>query len=113
MARCLNAFDKASITREKWYGKVLAPAKAGEGESSTREPGLKESFPTGEKKGVCQFYCESPNAPMLQATNPATRAKMFSVAQEREIADKVEQILRETNHPELPKHEIQFLLHVV
>jgi len=28
------------------------------------------------------------------------------------IAEKVQKILRETNHPELPKGEIQFLLHV-
>lgn len=33
---------------------------------------------------------------------------MFSVAQKREIAEKIQQILRETNHPELPKEEISF-----
>ena len=37
---------------------------------------------------------------------------MFSVRQKREIADKVQKVLRETNHPELPEGEIQFLLHV-
>jgi hypothetical protein len=37
---------------------------------------------------------------------------MFSVRQKREIADKVQAILRETNHPELPAGEIQFQLHV-
>lgn len=37
---------------------------------------------------------------------------MFSVAQKREIADKVQKILRETGHPELPQGEISFLLHV-
>lgn len=37
---------------------------------------------------------------------------MFSVQQKREIADKVQKILRETNHPELPEGEIRFLLHV-
>jgi len=37
---------------------------------------------------------------------------MFSLRQKREIADKVQQILRETNHPELPEGEIQFQLHV-
>ncbi len=37
---------------------------------------------------------------------------MFSVALKREIADKVQKILRETNHPELPESEISFLLHV-
>jgi len=35
---------------------------------------------------------------------------MFSVRQKREIADKVQKILRETNHPELPEGEIQFRL---
>ncbi len=37
---------------------------------------------------------------------------MFSVRQKREIADKVQQILRETNHPELPKGEIDFALRI-
>ena len=37
---------------------------------------------------------------------------MFSKDQKRTIADKVEKILRETNHPELPKGEIKFRLHV-
>jgi hypothetical protein len=37
---------------------------------------------------------------------------MFSVRQKREIAEKVQQILQETNHPELPKGEIRFMLHV-
>lgn len=37
---------------------------------------------------------------------------MFSVRQKREIAEKVQSILRETGHPELPDGEIQFLLHV-
>lgn len=37
---------------------------------------------------------------------------MFSVRRKREIAEKVQKILRETGHPELPKDEIQFLLHV-
>ncbi len=37
---------------------------------------------------------------------------MFSVRQKREIADKVQAILRETAHPELPKGEITFHLHV-
>ncbi len=37
---------------------------------------------------------------------------MFSVRQKREIADKVQQILRDTGHPELPDGEIQFRLHV-
>jgi len=37
---------------------------------------------------------------------------MFSVRQKREIADAVQKVLRETNHPELPKGEITFKLHV-
>lgn len=37
---------------------------------------------------------------------------VFSVRQKREIASKVQQILRETNHPELPPGEIAFALHV-
>ena len=37
---------------------------------------------------------------------------MFSVRQKREIADKVQAILRETGHPELPQGEIHFSLHV-
>jgi len=37
---------------------------------------------------------------------------MFSVLQKRAIAHEVQRILRDTNHPELPKGEIQFHLHV-
>ena len=37
---------------------------------------------------------------------------MFSVRQKREIAEAVQKILRETNHPELPASEIQFELRV-
>ena len=37
---------------------------------------------------------------------------MFSVRQKREIADKIQAVLRETNHPELPKGEIHFCIHV-
>jgi len=37
---------------------------------------------------------------------------MFSVRQKREISEQVQKILRETNHPELPKHEIAFTLNV-
>ena len=37
---------------------------------------------------------------------------MFSVRQKREIADAVQKILCETQHPELPNGEIQFHLHV-
>ena len=37
---------------------------------------------------------------------------MFSVRQKREIAEAVQAVLRATNHPELPKGEITFHLHV-
>lgn len=37
---------------------------------------------------------------------------MFSMAQKRQIADAVQQILRNTQHPELPAGEIFFTLHV-
>jgi len=37
---------------------------------------------------------------------------MFSAKQKREIANKVQSILRETNHPELPEGEISFSLHI-
>lgn len=35
---------------------------------------------------------------------------MFSVNQKRQIADAVQKILRDTQHPELPTDEIQFRL---
>lgn len=35
---------------------------------------------------------------------------MFSVRQKREISSAVQQVLRNTNHPELPEGEIQFRL---
>lgn len=37
---------------------------------------------------------------------------MFSARQKREIAERVQEVLRQTNHPELPGTEIRFLLHV-
>ena len=37
---------------------------------------------------------------------------MFSIRQKREISEKIQTILRETNHPELSKEEIEFHLHV-
>ena len=37
---------------------------------------------------------------------------MFSLRQKRDIAEKVQAILRETAHPELPQGEIEFTLHV-
>ena len=37
---------------------------------------------------------------------------MFSVKQKREISEAVQKILRDTNHPELPNGEINFILHV-
>lgn len=38
---------------------------------------------------------------------------MFSVEQKRKISDAVQEILKDTKHPELPETEINFLLHVV
>lgn len=37
---------------------------------------------------------------------------MFSVRQKREIANKIQKIIRETNHPELPMGEIRFKIHI-
>ncbi len=37
---------------------------------------------------------------------------MFSVRQKREIADKIQAVLRETNHPELPTGEITFSIQI-
>ena len=37
---------------------------------------------------------------------------MFSITQKREIAEKIQQILEKTNHPELPEGEISFRIHV-
>ena len=37
---------------------------------------------------------------------------MFSVAQKRTISEAVQKVLRDTEHPELPKGEIVFFLHV-
>jgi len=37
---------------------------------------------------------------------------MFSMTQKREISEKIQQILRATNHPELPTGEIQFEIHI-
>jgi len=38
---------------------------------------------------------------------------MFSIRQKREISEAVQEILRSTEHTELPKGEIEFHLHVV
>lgn len=38
---------------------------------------------------------------------------MFSVRQKREIAEAVQKILRDTQHPELPEGEIPFTLEVL
>ena len=38
---------------------------------------------------------------------------MFSIKQKRMIADAIQKILRDTNHPELPDSEIEFVLRVV
>ena len=37
---------------------------------------------------------------------------MFSVRQKREISEAIQSILRETNHPELPQGEINFIMTV-
>lgn len=37
---------------------------------------------------------------------------MFSVRQKLDISEKLQQVLRETNHPELPEGEITFFLHI-
>ena len=37
---------------------------------------------------------------------------MFSTQQKREISDAIQKILKATNHPELPKGEISFSIHV-
>jgi hypothetical protein len=37
---------------------------------------------------------------------------MFSVRQKRQIAEAVQKVLRDTNHPELPEGEITFCLEV-
>lgn len=37
---------------------------------------------------------------------------MFSIQQKRDISDAIQKILRDTGHPELPKHEITFEIHV-
>ena len=37
---------------------------------------------------------------------------MFSIREKREISDKIQKILRETGHPELPSDEIEFHIRV-
>jgi len=37
---------------------------------------------------------------------------MFSTSQKREISEKIQQILCDTNHPELPTGEIAFHIHI-
>lgn len=37
---------------------------------------------------------------------------MFSVRQKREISELIQKILHDTKHPELPKSEIQFNIHI-
>ena len=37
---------------------------------------------------------------------------MFSMEQKREISHAIQDVLRRTNHPELPKGEITFSIHV-
>lgn len=37
---------------------------------------------------------------------------MFSIRQKRELSEKIQQLLRNTKHPELPQDEIEFNLEV-
>ena len=37
---------------------------------------------------------------------------MFSIEQKRDISDKIQKILRDTNHPELPEGEIIFVIEI-
>lgn len=37
---------------------------------------------------------------------------MFSIKLKQEISEKIQKILQETNHNELPEGEIKFILHV-
>lgn len=37
---------------------------------------------------------------------------MFSINQKKTISEKIQNVLRETNHPELPKGEIQFEIRI-
>ena len=37
---------------------------------------------------------------------------MFSIKQKREISEKIQKILRNTAHPELPDTEIKFAIHI-
>lgn len=37
---------------------------------------------------------------------------MFSVQQKRDIADGIQKLLRDTEHPELPAGEIRFSIHI-
>jgi len=37
---------------------------------------------------------------------------MFSVVQKREISDKIQKIIRDTDHPELPNGEVSFHIHI-
>lgn len=37
---------------------------------------------------------------------------MFSVNQKRDISEHIQQLLQETNHPELPAGEIEFVINI-
>lgn len=37
---------------------------------------------------------------------------MFSIKLKQEISEKIQKILQETNHDELPEGEIKFILHI-
>ena len=47
-----------------------------------------------------------------QASHKLGESIMFSVIQKRVISEKIQTILRESKHPELPENEIQFYIHV-
>ena len=38
---------------------------------------------------------------------------MFSVREKRQISDQIQQLLAATKHPELPKGEIEFHIHIM
>jgi len=75
------------------------------GSSSADETGHESTL------GLHHYALES-EAEAWPLTGPRKDRNMFSIRQKREIAEKVQKILRETNHPELPKGEIAFSLHV-
>jgi len=37
---------------------------------------------------------------------------MFSMTEKRSLAEKIQQVIKETNHPELPEGEVEFHIHI-